>query len=106
MRSFKVNLVSTLKCEVQLESDFPISINQVKEVLSRTKIKFDSRDLVCLGKKFYETPGLEREELIDKGLYTLGLYHTEGKYYFRVFSKSLKKEIVEIVQLLFFLFFS
>ena len=97
MRNFKVNIMSVSKCTVQLESDFPISIDQARDVLKRTEIKYDSKDLVSLGKKFYATPGLEREELIDTGLYTLGLYHTEGKYYFRVFIKSLKKEIVEIV---------
>lgn len=97
MRSFKVNLVSVRKCEVQLESDFPISIDQAKDVLTRTGIKYDAKDLACLGKKFYETKNIERETLIDSGLYALGLQQTGGKYYFRVFIKSLKKEIVEIV---------
>lgn len=96
MRSFKVNLVSHRKCEVQLESEFPISINQAREVLTRTGIKYNSKDLVDLGKKFYETKNVERETLIDSGLYTLGLQQINGKYFFRVFIHSLKKEIVEI----------
>lgn len=97
MRSFKVNLTSVRKCEVQLESDFPISIDQARDVLTRTGIKYDQKDLVCLGKKFYETKNVERETLINSGLYTLGLQQIGGKYFFRVFIQSLKKEIVEIV---------
>lgn len=57
MRSFKVNLTSVRKCEVQLESDFPISIDQARDVLTRTRRP-------CLGKK---TKNVERETLIDSG---------------------------------------
>lgn len=96
MRKFKVQLIPSRKCEVQLESDFPISIDQARKVLSLSEIKYNEKDLIELGKKFYAIKLVEREVLADSGLYTLGLQHVQGKYFFKVFIKSLKKEIIEV----------
>lgn len=97
MRKFKVNVVPALNCVAELESDFPISINQASEVLSILKMEYDKDQLLDLGKSFYNLKQVDREVFSKNGNFcTFCLQQKDGKYFFKIFTKSVKKEIIEI----------
>ncbi len=97
MRKFKVTVVPALNCVAELESDFSISINQAAEVLSILKIEYNKEQLMDLGKSFYSMKQGDREIFSPNGKFcTFCLQQKEDKFFFKIFTKSVKKEIIEL----------